>query len=659
MVKSRKKYTPLLILGFFGLLMFYMGIINHYYFRTFVFDYGNYNFAFWDYSHLRISSIPTYPGNFLQDHYSYTLFYFVPIYWLFNWLTGTYTLILIQNTLIILAGWYSYKIIQSKTDNYYLSIGALLYYFLLLGRYTTFACDVNLAVISACFIPIFLYYFQQKQYLLSFIILILSLFSRENIPIWFIFIFIVLILQHRKDKKAVLLSVGGIAISLLYFIILFKVLIPSVETEEKQFTLFNYSALGADPAEALKYVIKNPIETIKLFFINHLHNPQFDGIKTEFYWVYLTSGGILLLFRPQFLIWFIPIVAQKVLNDAPIRWGILTYYSIEVVTLLPISVFLTISSFKSDKLQKILTWVVCLTAFSMTIHKMDRSNRVVPGSFVPQKEKFFYKGFYQSPYRLRATHKLLEQIPPDAKVSASEDFFTHLSQRFHIYFFPEVRDAEYIVFSVYDNYFLKSHTENEAARNDYLLNPDWELIDSEFPVFLMRKRKDSGQNQQKATTPLTAAPPESSFCNFEHIDLLTNSVRFNNGLIISTKEALTKDIQRSGNNSLKLTQNNRFSKAITPKNLARFNYLEAMVWVYGENIKDAHIVTKSKGYFYFQSNTVQQKDNLGWKQIRISCWIPENTAKQNFQLYLWNAGNSPLYFDDFELSIKKINLKKH
>ncbi len=377
-IRIKKTHIPYFILFLFGVLILFMGITNHYFFRCFVFDYGNYNFAFWDYSHFRLSSMPTYPGNFLQDHYSFLLMYFVPVYWLLNWLTGTYTLIIIQNALILIAAWYTYKLIKLKTENFWLSAGVLVYYFVLLGRYSTFASDVNLAVMSACFIPVFLYYFELRKFFISLVILILSLLSRENIPIWFIFIFIVLIIQHRNEKKAVIFSLLGLAFSMLYFIILFKILIPAVESDEKQFTLFNYAALGAGPGEALSFVLHNPIETVKMFYMNHLEKPEYDGIKTEFYLVYLISGGMVLLLRPQYLIWFIPIVAQKVLNDAPIRWGILTYYSIEVVTLLPLSVFLAIASLKSRKLQTGLTIAVCVAALSMTIHKMNRANRVVP-----------------------------------------------------------------------------------------------------------------------------------------------------------------------------------------------------------------------------------------------------------------------------------------
>lgn len=486
----KRAYVPYYIIIFFGIVLLVMGITNHYLFKTVTWDYANYNFAFWDYSHFRINRVPTWPGNinFLQDHFSLTLMYFIPLYWLFNWITGTYTLIIIQWSFVILAAWYSYKTIRLKTDNFWLHTGILAYYFLLLGRYTALSGDVNLAVISACFIPIFIYYFEIKKYRIALIILILSLFSRENIAIWFIFIFIVLTIQHRKEKKAVLFSMTGILISIIFFVLLFRVFIPALETEDKQFSLFNYSALGENPGEVLSFVLKNPIETIKLFFINHSGDPAYDGVKTEFCLVYIISGGFVLFLRPQYFIWFIPIVAQKVLNDSFIRWGIATYYSVEVVTILPLSVFLTLSSLKTKSLQNTLTILLCVATLSVTIYKLDRVNNKVPWTLTPSKVKIYDKSFFRAPFNIKKVNRLLGSIPYDAKVSASNIIAPHLAQRQFIYFFPAVHNAEYIVFSMHDDYYLMSAEENEKYRQQYLNSPDWEIIGKEYPVFLLKKR---------------------------------------------------------------------------------------------------------------------------------------------------------------------------
>lgn len=496
----KKAYVPYFIITFFGLVLLIMGITNHYLFKTVTWDYANYNFAFWDYSHFRISRVPTWPGNinFLQDHFSLTLMYFIPLYWLFNWLTGTYSLIIIQWSFVLIAAWYSFKIVRLKTNNFWLQIGVLTYYFLLLGRYTAFTGDVNLAIISACFIPIFIFYFEIKKYWIALIIFILSLFSRENIPIWFIFIFIVLAIQHRKEKRAVLYSMAGIFISVVYFVLLFKIFIPTLETDEKQFSLFNYLALGENPGEALTFVLKNPIETLKLFFINHSGDPAYDGVKAEFYFVYIISGGFVLFIRPQYFIWFIPIVAQKVLNDSFIRWGIASYYSVEVVTLLPLSVFLTLSSLKTKSIQNTFTILVCVATLSITIHKLNRVNNKVPWTLIPSKVKIYDKNFFKAPFNIKKVNRLLKSIPPDEKVSASNVIAPHLAQRQFIYFFPAVQDAEYLVFSIFDDYYLMSAEENEKYRKQYLNSPDWEIIAKEYPVFLLKKRTTS--NQQSLTS---------------------------------------------------------------------------------------------------------------------------------------------------------------
>ena len=633
----------------FGILLFTMGILNHYFYRTYTYDYGNYNFAFWDYAHFRISPIPTFRGNFLQDHFSFTLMYFVPVYWLFNWLTQTYTLILIQYSLVLVAAWYSYEIIKLKSDNFWLGVGVLVYSFVLLGRYTTFTCDVNLAVMSACFIPVFIYYFETKKYLIALAILLLSLFSRENIPIWFVFIFVVLIIQHRKDKKVVLYSLIGIAISIVYFILLFKVFIPSIETPGVKFTLFNYSALGATPGEALSFIFQNPFESIRMFFINHSNDPANDGIKAEFYWVYLISGGFVLLLRPQYLIWFIPIVAQKVLNDNPVRWGIASYYAIEIVTLLPLSVFLVISSLKSKSLQTGLTIAVCIATLSVTIHKLDVNNNQIPDYLTPAKVKIYDKRFFETPYDIKRVNQLLKQIPPKAKVSASNYLLPHLAQRQFIYFFPDVRDAEYIAFSVFDNNYLLSHEINEQHRNNYLSDPNWEIAGREFPVFLLKLKETSDTGEIKADQRRSHS--DTLFCNYEKIDSLKGTILFENNQKADTIIYLTSEKSHSGSHSLKLTGERPFNTSIKMKDIERVAYLQISAWCFCEE-KNANIVASSGKVFYTGSNTYAEEEPSGWKKIVLNFWVPQELDPNDFSVYLWNAGSQPVYFDDLQI-IKK------
>ena len=144
---TRYRDMPARLILFFAACIY--GVIcfcNHYLFRTFSYDYGVYNFAFWDYAHFRISDCPIYFSshvNFLQDHVSLTFWLFVPLYWMLGWIFGTYTLMFIQTALILAGGWYVYKLVHLKTNHKVLSLLALGQYLFMYGRWTMFDADCN------------------------------------------------------------------------------------------------------------------------------------------------------------------------------------------------------------------------------------------------------------------------------------------------------------------------------------------------------------------------------------------------------------------------------------------------------------------------------------------------------------------------------------
>jgi hypothetical protein len=369
-------------------------------------------------------------------------------------------------------------------------------------------------------------------------------------------------------------------------------------------------------------------------------------VKLEFYITYLVSGGFVLLFRPKYLIWFIPIVAQKVLNDDPFRWGLATYYSVEIVTILPISVFLVLSSFKPNKLQNYLAGLVCVGALAMTIHKMDSSNHQVPWTFYKAKIKFYDKSFYEAPFDVKKVNQLLKQIPENAKVSASNVITPHLAQRQFIYFFPTVKDAEYIVFSMFDNNYLMSVEENDKHRNNYLNSPEWQIIGKEYPVFLLKKKTNADSLNQVTYNANKQA--DTLTCNFEIADKDKKHILFSNQSKADTISHLNKDHFRSKNSSLCLTPKDKYSHGISIKNIKNVDQIEVSVWYLGpDNI--ASIVIDNKENLYQKSDGVETVGENGWKKITLKCLLKENQKLPSTIIYLWNSGGAPIYFDDMQI----------
>ncbi len=485
-LNERSYLKPTLLI--FGLIILIVPICNHYFFRTFHNDYTTYNFAFYDYAHFRVSVNPAMLAEnktFLQDHLSFTFFFFIPLYWLLSWLFGTYTLLIIQSAFILYGGWASYKLIKYHTSSQIFANMGLLLYFVLFGRYSSFITDCNLMIILSSIVPVFLYHFIKGDYKLAIFWFIFLILGRESIPLWMIFISIMLMFMFRNDKVKMRYAVGFALGSLIYFMVAFKFLIPAIEDPGRPFSLFNYAVLGSTPFEALKYMITHPIDCIGLLFKNHSGDPMFDGVKLEFYTTYLVSGGILLLLRPKYLLALIPIIFQKMYNDSYIRWGIESYYSIEIVTLIPILVFFVLSEIKYRKVSVVLGGLACIGALSMTLYKVENENRSLIGWYTNTKYKFYSSEMYRSKYDHKKIYRELERIPDDAKVSASLHLTSHLAFRENIYKFPKIADAEYIALIKNDDtYPLRVETVT-TCYEELLLDEEWRVLfeDEEFIMF--------------------------------------------------------------------------------------------------------------------------------------------------------------------------------
>jgi hypothetical protein len=488
------KPVLVLLLLILGVIQLLIPLCNHYYLRTYAFDFTAYNFAFYDYAHLRISPCPIYlfPYNvtFLQDHFSLTLMLFAPLYWLLGWLTGTYTLLIIQWVIVIIGARATYQLILLKTEDNHLSLMGALYYFLLLGRYTSAAGDCNLAIMGSAFVPVFLYYFEKEKTIATFLCFLLLIFNREDFALWLIFICGFLMILHRKNKPKFKRATLLLVLSVVFFFIIFKWIIPALEDENKKYTLFNFAVLGKTPAEALAFVFQHPVQAFKLLYTNHSGSNYYDGIKQEFYWVYFLSGGFLLLYRPWFLLPFIPIVAKKMYNDDPLRWSMESFYSIEIVSLMPVLAFLIIARLSSETLKVTLAWVLCCCALVVSGFELTKPAPHHKGLLGDTGKSNFLEGaFYTSDYDVKEVYKAMELIPDTAVVCASGKISQHLAFRKRIYYFPRVDDAQYVFVIKKNDTWPISQERIDTLVQELRTKRDFEMLVDKPDFWLLRKKQ--------------------------------------------------------------------------------------------------------------------------------------------------------------------------
>lgn len=635
-----------LILLLAACIYFTICICNHYLFRTYCFDYGLYNYVFRDYAHLRVSDCTLYAQphfNLLQDHVSFVFWLFVPVYWLMGWLFGTYTLMFIQTVLILTGGWFVYRLTGLKTEGRALPLFALLQYLFVYGRWTAFDADCNFAIMASSVVPVFMYYFRTKQFFPMFLVLGFILISREDMPLWTFFLGLFMLVTEFRDRRLRNVSLVVMALSVCYFVTIFAWIIPAFANPYKQYGLFNYSTLGSSPMEAVSFILSHPLKTFVLFFENTTGNPAFDQTKLEFYAIYLICGGYLLFVRPAYLLWFIPILARKMLNDEPLRWSSDTYYSIEFVTLLPVAIFTIIGGFRSIPLRKVLSILVIAGSLGVTVYMLlPHQGR----SFFWSEEKhsFYRTSFYRADLPAGRIHKHLKELPADAVVSASASLATQLAWRDRIYVFPRVEKAQFVVVFTDRDFYPYGRTAFDSALYHLRQSKLWTTRVNAYPLLILERNTADTLLPAKWDSDTTLY-----LCDAEQVMPDGNSFRAAGGLSFGNANAQSMEASYGGKHSVKLDAHAHFGFTAVVSDLKAGERLEVYVWRKG-NHSGTRIIADARppSIYYNADQRVVQKD-AGWELLRKDVYITQTWPGQELVLYLWNPTDDPVYFDELKI----------
>jgi len=114
---------------------------------------------------------------------------------------------------------------------------------------------------------------------------------------------------------------------------------------------------------------------------------------------------------------------------------------------------------------------------------------------------------------------------------------------------------------------------------------------------------------------------------------------------------LSVEKARSGRNSFLLPWAESYALNYELKNLAPGQLYEASIWRLGGD-NDAYLVAAAKNAeaFYAQSKGFLEKDKQGWEKLVLTIKVPDNFKEDKLNIYLWNHGGKPAWFDDVEIS---------
>jgi uncharacterized membrane protein len=474
----------ILICFLFAAIYSLISIVNHYLYRTSALDLGIYTHGVYQYAHFKPHTytlgLEGIEINHLGNHFSPIIALFSPLIYLF----GSYTLLIVQIAFIIGGGVAIYRftldILNEKTKAYIL----LIHFYVFFGIFSALAFDFHANVLGAMLVPWFLYLNYKKsnwQYLFFALILL----SKENIALWMIFICIGLLVQNITPKQynEWKKSAAMLLVSIAYFAIVQFILMPALNPYEVSNHLSNYAALGDSFSEILGNILGEPRKTFALLFESFNPNIKNHGIKSEFIFMFLVSGGIVFFYKPVYAIMILPLLAQKMFSSQPGHWGINAHYSIEFIAIISVALIFWIKDFKPIK-SMIVTLALLLLSISFNIaslnHRTSRYYNAVNSDIFKSKH-------YKTNLNIKELKEILKTIPKEASVSSSTNLAPRLALRDKIYHFPHVKDADYIVVLKSVGTYPLSLEKYKEVLDKLIQSPEYRIANETEDILVLKK----------------------------------------------------------------------------------------------------------------------------------------------------------------------------
>lgn len=462
----------------FTIIYLLISFVNHLCFRTYGLDLGLYTNAMYDYAHGSMANMDMIWDTkelALADHFDLYLLLFSPLTYLF----GSWTLLVVQivSVLIGAKGVHTYFKNDPKIARF-----ATSFFLMYFGVFSALSFDYHSNVIAAMAVPWLFYFVREKRFIASLLVLIFIWIGKENMAFWMTFVSLGLAINYRKERKTLFVLLAFSAASFMYFMLVIQVIMPSL-SHGGEYLHFAYSRIGNSMTEAFVYLISHPIDSLEVFFTNHLPNPRFDGVKAESHIILLLSGVVILFRRPAYLLMLAPIYFQKFFHDTPMTWSPGAQYSIEFAPILAIGVFEILRSIQKEKVRRFALWAVVLIGVACTIRISDQPFDYVVESSV----QFYKKKHYVRDYNTDAVRQAIALIPDDAAVCAQNPYVPHVALRKDVYMFPYIKKAEYILVSSME-YPYPLETEGLILEIEQLKNdPKWITVLEKDGVYLFKK----------------------------------------------------------------------------------------------------------------------------------------------------------------------------
>lgn len=420
----KQNQAILLLILLFTFLYSSWSINRHLHFQTDSVDLGIFDQAIWHYSRFEapLSTVKfgTYPGaNLLGDHFHPLLAPLGILYWFWD---NVSILLIAQALLVCIGAWPIYQLAQDKFKNSYFSLSLAFSYLGFIGVQTLIDYDFHEIALGLPLLGFAMLFLHRQQYRAYFLMVILALFVKEDLPLYMAMIGVYAMLGLRKYK----IGLVTITLCLASYFLITTWIIPYFKKD-----IFAYEHLppeiGKTGFDLIKTSITNPFLVAKAAFYDG------DLIKIRTSLNLLGSFGFLPLLSPTTLVLTLPNIAERFLTTLIQRWIIRFQYSAILAPIFAVATIHALTNIEwflgklsvTKKAKKYLlpfsATLLIISTWFFTLRNQGPLIRIINPNSYQMSEEF------------KLNYQVLKQIPPSVSVGAQSSWVPHLSHRREIY----------------------------------------------------------------------------------------------------------------------------------------------------------------------------------------------------------------------------------
>lgn len=280
--------------------------------------------------------------------------------------------------------------------------------------------------------------------------------------------------RGRDGRQDVALGGAVLVGAVVWAVMTIAVLIPWFEGSGSYTYVNRYESLGSSPGEIVRTALTRPDLVLATLL---------EPVKLEFALSFFAPFAFLPLLAPELLVLTAPTFGYLLLSSYPAQYSLGRQYGVVIIPLVAIAA--TIGAARLERWLGGRSVLTSATAVGVIAAAIVTYLEFGPGPgggwFDPER--------YRIAPRVAVAAQVFARIPASASVSAQENLAPHLSRREHLYLFPALHGAEYIILDNEGGTFPIDRPTWDREVAELLRNPLYRLVTSEAGFALFQRQE--------------------------------------------------------------------------------------------------------------------------------------------------------------------------